>query len=49
VNDSLEFRLFTGHYTFDLFWAYREGDHRWCGYQAQRVKYRRILPLLPKL
>ncbi|CAF2522029.1 unnamed protein product [Rotaria sp. Silwood2] len=49
VNDFLEFRLFTGRYTFDLFWAYRENDHRWCGYQAQRVKYRRILPLLPKL
>ncbi|CAF3391094.1 unnamed protein product [Rotaria sp. Silwood1] len=49
VNDSLEFRLFTGRYTFDLFWAYREDDHRWCGYQVQRDKYRRILPLLPKL
>ncbi|UJR10626.1 hypothetical protein I4U23_014823 [Adineta vaga] len=49
VNDSLEYRLFTGEYTFDLFWAYRETNHRWCGYQVKRVKYRRILPLLPKL
>ncbi|CAF2166400.1 unnamed protein product [Rotaria magnacalcarata] len=52
VNDSLEFRLFTGHYTFDLFWSYRENDHRWCGYQVNRVKYKhvsRFLPLLPKL
>ncbi|CAF3462449.1 unnamed protein product [Rotaria socialis] len=46
VNDSLEFRLYTGRFTLDLFWAYREGDHRWCGYQVQRAKFRRTLPLL---
>lgn len=49
VNDSLEFRLFTGRFTLDLFWAYRENDHRWCGYQVYRNKFHRTLPLLPKL
>ncbi|CAF1246082.1 unnamed protein product [Adineta ricciae] len=49
VNDSLEFRLYTGRFTLDLFWAYRDGDHRWCGYQTNRVKFRRTLPLLEKL
>ncbi|CAF0848342.1 unnamed protein product [Adineta steineri] len=49
VNDSLEFRLYTDHWTLDLFWTYREEDHRWCGYLAQRAKYRRTLPLLEEL
>ncbi|CAF1108246.1 unnamed protein product [Rotaria sordida] len=49
VNDSLEFRLYTGRFTLDLFWAYREGDHRWCGYQVHRAKFRRTLPLLETL
>ncbi|CAF0881230.1 unnamed protein product [Didymodactylos carnosus] len=49
VNDSLEFRLHTGKLTVDLFWAYKEGDHRWCGYQVQRTKFRRTLPLLSEL
>lgn len=40
MNDSLEFRLFTGQFTLDLFWAYRDGDHRWCGYQINRAKFR---------
>lgn len=42
MNDSLEFRLFTGSYTFDLFWAYHEDDHRWCGYQIGRLKYKYV-------
>ncbi|CAF4156157.1 unnamed protein product [Adineta steineri] len=49
ANDSLEFRLFTGHWTLDLFWAYRDGDHRWFGFQIYRTKYRRTLPLLEEL
>ncbi|CAF0764509.1 unnamed protein product [Rotaria sp. Silwood1] len=49
VNDSLEFRLYTGRFTLDLFWAYREDNHRWCGYQVQRAKFRRTLPLLETL
>ncbi|CAF1482449.1 unnamed protein product [Adineta steineri] len=49
VNDSLEFRLYTDQWTLDLFWTYREKDHRWCGYLAQRAKYRRTLPLLEEL
>ena len=35
---------------FDLFWTYREGNNaRWYGYQAQRSKYRRSLPLFSKV
>ncbi|CAF1098910.1 unnamed protein product [Adineta steineri] len=49
VNDSLEFRLFTGSYTFDLFWAYREGNYRWYGYQIHRTKYKRKIPLIRRL
>ncbi|CAF1348610.1 unnamed protein product [Adineta ricciae] len=50
VNDSLEFRLSSGRYVFDLFWTYREGNNaRWYGYQAQRSKYRRSLPLFSKV
>ncbi|CAF3996922.1 unnamed protein product [Adineta steineri] len=49
VNDSLEFRLYTGRFTLDLFWAYRDGDQRWCGYQVNRAKFRRTLPLLEEL
>ncbi|UJR35253.1 hypothetical protein I4U23_028017 [Adineta vaga] len=49
VNDSLEFRLSSGRYVFDLFWTYREDNTRWYGYQAQRSKYRRSLPLFSKV
>ncbi|CAF1384791.1 unnamed protein product, partial [Didymodactylos carnosus] len=49
INDSLEFRLYTGRFTLDLFWAYKENNSRWCGYQVHRTKFRRKLPLLPEL
>jgi hypothetical protein len=50
VNDSYEFRLFNDMFTFDMFLVYDlNNTHSWCGYQVNRVKFRRFLPKFKSL
>lgn len=50
LNDSFEFRMYNDKFTFDLFLTYKLNETiQWCGYQVNRLKYRRYLPNFDKL
>ena len=50
MNDSYELRLFNDKFTFDLFLVYKLNEtHQWCGYQYNRLKYRRLFQEFNKL